>query len=79
MLSPGAPKDEHLSCWQEGEFQQRLLKAELCFLPAKPGLSKREDKLLFSKHGECLVTITRREGDCFPLYYVPIQGFCLPF
>lgn len=42
MLSPGEPKDEHLSCWQEGEFQQQLLKAELLFLPPKLRLSKRE-------------------------------------
>ena len=79
MLSPGHPKDEHLSCWQEGEFQQRLLKPELCFLPPKPGLSKRETNLLSSKCGKCLVKIMEEESDVFPPYYVPTQGFCLPF
>lgn len=79
MLSPGDPKDEHLSCRLEGEFQQRLLEAELCFPPPQPGLSKRETNLLFSKHGKGLVKITGKEGDGFPPYHVPIQGFCLPF
>lgn len=57
-------KDEHLSSWQEGEFQQ----LKLCFIPplSQTKLSKTKPTSSFLCMAKRLVKVTGKEGEGFP-------------
>lgn len=66
-------KDEHLSWWQEREFQGCELKAELCFIPlhSQAGLSRRKPTSCFPSMAKSLVKVMGKEEEGFPPILCP--------